>query len=346
MCTLVIGISAPKLDRGRQLAKIAACSLPRLMTTPTAAPHSHPDRRARTLADTQPVQGGGFALPEAGARDCRIDLKILQWKALRACAQSARARERLRELDPQQRPDVWAGTVQDGLARGFAVALEEAISLAPQTTPPPAPDPMHIQHVTGKELRKRKDLLVKSGGARVRFSRKEGVLFVDRDADTNSPNCLRFEDRADRGSLDAFVAVENERARIFSAQFLQPLRYTTGKDFSELELSGRLGRGKNGFAVRMWIVGRDSESTVELRIEIDHRLRDHRLRARFLGVASTLIAHECQDVREVVQAPAGGFVAFTLVRAIGTLLVDGSPVAVDGAQCQGRITHTFRLGTP
>lgn len=316
------------------------------MTTPPPAPKSHPDRRARTLADASPASQGAWALPEAGARDCRIDLKLLQWKALRACASSPRARERLRDFAPEQRPDVWAGTVQDGLARGFAVALEEAISLAPAAAPHPAPDPVHVQIVTGKELRKRKDLLVKSGGARVRFSRKEGVLFVDRDADTNSPNCLRFEDRADRGSLDAFAAIESERARIFSAQFLQPVRYTTGKDFMELELAGRLGRGKNGFSVRMWIVGRDAESTVELRIEIDNRQRDHRLRARFLGVATTLIAHECQDVREVVQAPSGGFVAFTLVRAIGTLLVDGAPIAVDGAQCQGPITHTFRLGTP
>ncbi len=312
------------------------------------APSTSPgDRAAATLANlpaAAAAAGPATAWPGAGAADCRIDLKLLQWRALQAMAASAASRAHLAAWPAERHPDLWAGTVQDGVARGFAARLEEAIALAPaaaeRTLPIGAPT------VVGKDLRKRKDLLVKSGGARVRFTRKEGVLFVDRDADTNSPNCLRFEDRADRGSLDAFAAVESERARIFSAQFLQPLRYTTGKDFTELELAGRLGRGKNGFSVRMWIVGRDAESTVELRIEIDNRQRDHRLRARFLGVAPTLIAHECQDVREVVQAPSGGFVAFTLVRAIGTLLVDGAPIPVDGAQCQGPITHTFRLGTP
>ena len=248
------------------------------MNPPTASLLSHPDRRARTLANAEPTGSGTWALPEAGARDARIDLKILQWKALRACDQSPKARQRLHDMSAQQRPDVWAGTVQDGLARGFAVALEEAISLADRPERPIEVEP--LQHVTGKELRKRKDLLVKSGGARVRFSRKEGVLFVDRDAATNSPNCLRFEARTDKGSLDGFVGIESERPRLFSAQFLQPRRYTTGKDYTELELGGRLGRGKNGFAVRMWMIGREAESTVELRIEVDNRHRDHRLPPR------------------------------------------------------------------
>jgi hypothetical protein len=45
-----------------------------------------------------------------------------------------------------------------------------------------------------------------------------------------------------------------------------------------------------------------------------------------------------------VHSDAGGFVAFTLVRACGRLRVDGSEVAVPGAQCRGVVEHVFTLG--
>jgi hypothetical protein len=80
-------------------------------------------------------------------------------------------------------------------------------------------------------------------------------------------------------------------------------------------------------------------------VRIDNRHDDHRLRARFLGVPSTLIHHRCADVHEEAQNDAGGFVAFTLVRACDTLLVNGAPVAVPAAQCRGLVEHEFRLGS-
>jgi hypothetical protein len=333
------------------------------MTDPLPIPRSHPDRCAATLADVDAAcrhKGDGpFAAPGAGARDSRIDLKLLAWRALSATLRSAAARARLRDLDRARRPDLWAGTVQDGTARGFAVALEEAISLAAGDAPraataipgaakaaaEPATDPVATQTFTGKELRKKKDLLVGSGGARVRFSRKEGLLFVDRYAGVNSPNCLRFEARRDRGDLDGFAGDETERPRLFSAQFLQPVRYAVSPGRTELELAGRLGRGARGFACLVSLLGVETEPTVRLTMAIDNRHQDHRLRARFLGVPAKLIAHECTDVREVVQNDSGGFVAFTLVRAVGVLAVDGAPVAVPAAQCQGPVRHVFLLGS-
>ncbi|MBM4062477.1 MAG: hypothetical protein FJ265_15480, partial [Planctomycetes bacterium] len=102
-------------------------------------PTSHPDRACATLANLDAAgaaRGSGpFVPPGEGARDCRIDLKLLQWRARQALAASEPARARLAGLSAEQHSDLWAGTVQDGAARGFAVALEEALSLAP-----PLPD--------------------------------------------------------------------------------------------------------------------------------------------------------------------------------------------------------------
>lgn len=311
---------------------------------------SHPDRVAATLATVEAVRTargpGPFAAPGAGAPDCRIDLKLLQWRALQACSHSAAARHRLLTLAADAHPDLWAGTVQDGCARGFATALEEAISLANLPAPPAAPelDPVRSQRFTGKELRKKKDLLIASGGSRVRFSRKEGLLFVDRDGGVNSPNCLRFEARRDLGTLDGFVGDDTERPRLFSAQFLQPQSYVQSPGFTELRLAGRIGRGPVGWSCELVVTGDERQQTVALRLGIDNRLQGWRLRARFLGVPSASIAHACTDVREVVQNDAGGFVAFTLVRACGSLLVDGKPVGVPSAHCEGRLEHTFQLG--
>ena len=67
---------------------------------------------------------------------------------------------------------------------------------------------------------------------------------------------------------------------------------------------------------------------LRLTIRVENRHAGWRLRARFLGIPAERIAHECTPVCEVVENDAGGFVAFTLVRACATLLVDGQPVAV------------------
>jgi hypothetical protein len=311
---------------------------------------SHPDRHAATLAlaaDASARAGPGpFAAPGPGACDARIALKQLAFAALRAAERSQRARARLAPFDPAVRPDLWAGTVQDGTARGFAVALEEAVSLA--ETPPPAPDPftdpVKTQVFTSRELRKKKDLLVASAGARIRFSRKEGVLFVDRDAGVNSPNCVRFEDRSDAGTLDGFVPREDERPRLFSAQFVQPVRYRVCGDAAELQLRGRLGRGPRGCDCELTFRGRPDAPRVELSVTVRNVHFDHRLRIRFLGIPGALLHHDCTDVRELVESDAGGFIAFTLVRACGRLLVDGGEVAVPDAQCLGSIAHRFELG--
>lgn len=311
---------------------------------------SHPDRVAATLANVPAIAaargGQTFALPGPGARDARIDLKLLLWRAQAAATRSAAARAHLQTLLTDARPDLLAGTVQDGVARGFAVALEEAIALAPPlpAPPPPPDDPTRVEIVTGKELRRRKDLLVASAGPRIRFSRKEGVLFVDRQREVHSANCLRFEARAELGTLDGFVGHEDERPRLFSAQFLQATRFVNGAGHTELQLAGRLGRRASGFPCRVTITGRDSEPRLCLRIAIDNDHRDHRLRVRFLGIPVALLAHECTDVCEPVASDSGGFVAYTLVRACGVLLVDGERVAVPAAQLPTTVEHTFWLG--
>ncbi len=315
----------------------------------------HPDRRAATLANLPSAaapgtNAGPWSPPGAGSADCRIDLKLLQWRAIAAIARSERARAHLGALTPQAHPDLWAGTVQDGAARGFAARLEECIALAEPPaataaiTRPTADVPPRI--TTGKELRKRKDLLVKSGGSRIRFSRKEGLLFVDRDADQHSTNCLWFDARRDLGTLDGFVGDTTERPRLFSAQFLQPREYEESDAGQRLVLAGRLGRGPIGWNCTVTLAGHADADAVVLTIAIDNQLPDWRLRARFLGLPLAQIVHECTPVYEVVANDAGGFVACTLVRACTRLALGGEKLEVPAAACRGRIEHRFRLGQP
>ncbi|HZN38979.1 MAG TPA: hypothetical protein VFD82_09255 [Planctomycetota bacterium] len=313
-------------------------------------PMSHPDRVAATLAnlaDARATRNGmPFAPHGAGAADCRIDLKLLQWRAIAAAQRAGRAKAHLMPFDSKLHPELWAGTVQDGVARGFAAALEEAIALAPAEPPLVLPDdPLHSRVFEGKDLRKKKDLLVASGGPRVRFSRKEGLLFVDREGGVHSANCLRFEARRDLGTLDGFAGDEGERPRLHSAQFLKPRHYAQGTGVARLELAGRLGRGPIGWPCEVVITGLEAEPTLRLLVRIENRLSGWRLRARFLGIAPAAIEHECMPVREVVQHSGGSFVAYTLVRACERLLVDGKAVAVRGAACLGVIEHHFRLGS-
>lgn len=315
-------------------------------------PISHPDRVATTLATVDAVRRARseaeFAPPGSGSRDCRIDLKLLAWQALRACERSEAARDRLAAFDPTAHPDLWAGTVRDGTARGFGVALEEAIALAPPGEGTAAgsqqQDLVQNQVLEGRQLRTKKDILVASGGARVRFTRREGLLYKDRKNEIHSANCLRFEARADRGTLDAFRGDDSARPRLFSAQFLRPVRYEVSPGYAELRLEGRFGQSASGWDTEIRITGRETESALWLEIRLDNAMNDWRLRARFLGIPSSQIQHECTDVREVVDNNSGGIVAFTLVRSCGRLLVCGEPVAVPAAQCHGTIVHRFQLG--
>lgn len=310
-----------------------------------AEPTTHPDRAAATLAQvpTGAAADPAAAAPGAGAADCRIDLKMLQWQALQAMARCPASRDHLAPYAAERHPDLWAGTVRDGVARGFAAKLEEAIALAGPLPAERTPSP-DAPAVVGKDLRRRKDLLVRSAGARVRFSRKEGVLFVDRDDGLHAANCLRFEARADHGTLDGFVGAPDERARLFSAQFLQPARYVDGGDVQQLTLAGRIGRGPVGWGCVATLTGCADEPFVRLELRIDNRLVGWRLRARFLGLPPTAIVHECAPVREVVANDAGGFVAFTLVRAVDRLAVADGFAATPAAACRGELTHRFRLG--
>ena len=334
----------------------------------SAAQLSHPDRLATTLATLQAARASRSTENSApigdGAADCRIDLKMAQWRALRAAAASPAAAEHLASYDREQFPELWAGTVQDGVARGFQVRLEEASSLATALQIPPAakdaeqgaahdamqaideaqPQTGKRSVFIGKELRRKKDILIASAGSRVRFSRKGGLLFVDREHDINSENCLWFEGRRDVGSLDGFVGADDERARLFSAQFVKPQRFVQSKHYSELELVGRLGRGAIGWPCRIVIIGDSSAANVQLTIELEATVPGWRLRSRFLGVPEQLVHHHCMPVREVVTTEHGGFVADTLVRSCATLTVDGEPMPVPGAANPGAIRHTFSLG--
>ena len=305
---------------------------------------AHPHRLAPTLAQLG-VAEGAFEAPGAGSADCRIDLKLLQWRALEAARTSPKARARLAVFDPTTHAHLWAGTVQDGVARGFAAALEEAASLAPAAAPvDPFVGAEGLVDLQGRELGRKKDILVASGGARVRFGRKDGLLFVHREGGLHSANFLRFEDRADHGTLDAPRLDEAERPRIFSAQFLKAVRYRTCKAADELVLEGNLGRGRKGHGCRIVVRGHRGEQQLRLTIRVDNRHTDHRLRARFLGIPRTVVAHCCTEVGEVVQNDAGGFVAFTLVRSVGALDTAHGGVPTPAAQCSGPIEHEFLLG--
>ncbi|HLU38144.1 MAG TPA: hypothetical protein VK081_02090, partial [Planctomycetota bacterium] len=250
---------------------------------------------------------------------------------------------RLEGLDT---PDLLAGTVQDGTARGLALAYEEALSLCRPAAPEadPLADPL-TKVFEGRELRRQREHTIESGGAKVRFSRKGGITLIDRASELMVEHCVAFEDRTDEGTLDGFVPREGERPRLFSPAFLQPVQALHGAAGDRLVLRGRLGRGPRGFPCEIVLEGRRAERTVRMTVRIENRLADHRLRIRFLSVPRALIAAEGTPGFEEVLAGHRRFVAATLVRACGKLLVGDEVVAVPGAQVQGWIEHRFRLGT-
>ncbi len=323
----------------------------------------HPDRLAHNLAHRKRLMDQGIPkvvdLPGPGAADARMDLKLLAHRTRRALADrwTPEAEARLAGLST---PDLWAGTVQDGTARGFKVALEEALSLCapgaetmPQTeswtTPESEPDAVILE---GKDLGRRRDLLVASAGARIRFGPKTGVLIVDRRRHIHQEDCIRFEDHSDAGCLDGFVARPDERPRLFSPAFLKPARLLHSPTRDELVLLGRLGRRRAGYPCELRFVGHKHETGIRLTVVIHNQHKDHRLRIRFLGFSEPEylgLSVDASDLSsfppwERVHAQGRTFLAATLVRACGRLRVGERYVPVPEAQCLCRITHEFGIG--
>ncbi len=311
---------------------------------------THPDRIAETLAQrdlllrdfspsTEVTQ-----LPGAGSADARVDLK-LHWHAVQQALRergTAAARDHLAGLEA---PDLLAGTVQDGTARGLLARLEEAISLCDPAPAQPSFDETNATRFEPRILRRKRDILVASAGARLRFSRKGGMLFVDRKRGVHREDCIRFEDRRDVGCLDGFVPVEGERPRLFSPGFLQPSDLVQGELRDLLVLRGRLGRRPDGYPCELRIEGRKAEDFLRLTVRIHNDRNDHRLRIRFLGVDDpSEVQHAGTPGFERVHYRGRSFVAATLVRAIGRLAVGENHVATPMAQCFGWIEHHFRLG--
>ena len=311
---------------------------------------AHPDRCATTLAQRAELAErsgkGPFQIPESGSADARIDLKLLAYAADQALTKrgTEAAVQRIAEL---RGSDLWAGTVQDGTARGFMAALEEAISLCAPQGPTAELDLDYDEVFQGKSLRRKRDILVASAGARVRYGRKTGILFLDRKAGVHTDNCIRFEDRTDIGHLDCFVPKDNERPRLFNPAFLKPVLLRQGKRRDILVQEGCLGRGPRGYSCRMTMEGRKDEGCIRLTVAIENRHPDHRLRIRFLGFPNPpYLNHRCMPVWEIVREKGRSFQAASLVRACGVLQVGEDSIATPSAQCMGWIQHEFALGEP
>lgn len=253
------------------------------------------------------------------------------------------ARERLAGLDI---PDLWAGTVPDPVARGFAVALEEALSLCD-----PLPADADAEALTfeptdalpARDLKRRREFVVSSGGARVRFSRKAGVTLIARAADVVANDCVRFEDRTDLGDLDRFVPAAGQRPRIFMPNFLRAEALWENEHGSRLVVSGRLGRRPDGFPCTISFEARASEAVVRMRVRVHNAHQNHRLRIRFLGVGK-VVHHAGTPGWERVHVGNRTFDAGTLVRSVGQLRRDSEIIEVPEAQCIGWIEHEFLLG--
>jgi hypothetical protein len=307
----------------------------------------HPDRRATTLAVRPAAGPGPFAPPGEGSADARVDLKLLLARARRALAErgTPAALERFAQVDA---PDLLAGTVQDGVARGVMVALEETLSLCTgeePARPEDLPDEDGAERFEGRDLRRKKDILVASGGARIRWSRRGGLLLVDRAHEVHEEDCIRFEDRRDLGDLDGFVGDPAERPRLFSPGFLKPVLLVQGPGRDRLELAGRLGRRRDGYPCRITFVGDKGEAQVRMIVQVENPHPDHRLRIRFVGCRDlAAVDSEGSPGFALVRHQTRWFVAATLVRACGTLRVGEARVATPAAQCIGRHRHEFRLG--
>jgi hypothetical protein len=198
--------------------------------------------------------------------------------------------------------------------------------------------------VSGKPLRRRREIVIASGGARVRFARKSGVTLIDRARGLTADDCIRFEDRGDAGDLDGFAPVAGERPRLFSPGFLVAQELLEGPDGTRLRLGGRLGRRPAGFACELVIEGRAVDDFVRLSVRVRNEHPDHRLRIRFAKGSAVAVRHRGTPAWERIRARGLEFWAATIVRACGRLRVDDEVVAVPDAQCLGWIEHEFALG--
>lgn len=302
---------------------------------------SHPNRYAATLAQVHAV-AGDFAAPGPGSADARIDLKlkIASTRAALACRGTEAARDRLAALD---HADLWAGTVQDACARGFAVALDEATSLCDPAPEDDAPPIEATDRIVGKALRKRREIALKTKGVHVRFARKTGTTVTDRRAGVSQPDCLRFDDRSDVGDLDGFEPAPGDRVRVFHPGFLQPRELVETGQRTRLTLVGRLGRAREGFPCEVELDARHAEDVVRMRVRVRNEHPDHRLRIRFLGVES-VVRHRGTPAWTRVHVRGQSFIAGTIVRACGRLRTDREVIDVPEAQCFGWIEHEFLLG--
>lgn len=316
----------------------------------------HPDRRAETLAQRAVLleQSQGTATnsngqPAPGVVDARVDLHLLRYRALRALRERGTdaAMAAIAGLDS---PDLAAGTVQDGTARGLMVRLEEVLSLckpcpAVDDWARQAADDPHTVTTLGKELRRKRDILIASDGARIRVSRRSGCLLVDRRHGIHEEHCIQFEDQADVGCLDGFRPDGNQRPRLFSPAFLQPAYLHQGPVEDRLILEGQLGRGKRGHPCRVTLVGRKDEAGVRMKVWILNRHVDHRLRIRFVGLRdASYVSHRGTPGFEQVHARGRTFLAATLVRACGRLRVGDDYLSTPAAQVLEPIEHSFGLG--
>ncbi len=309
----------------------------------------HPDRLATTLAERQLLlargEKGPWQAPGSGIVDARVDLCRYRDAARRALETRGNdaAREWLAGLDT---PDLRAGSIQDGTARGLMARLEEAISLCDPAESEPARiiDEEHAP-LTPVQLRRKREYLVASGGARIRFSRRMGILLVHRREEIHSEKCVQFEDLSDQGCLDEFRPVPGERPRLFSPAFLTPVEYHQTTEGDRLELEGRLGRRISGYPCRLTLEGHKSEQGIRMRLRFENHHRNHRLRIRFWGLPPTgYISHRGTPGFTSVETPTRSFVTATLVRACGRLKVGDSYVATPGAQVLSTIKHEFGLG--
>lgn len=318
---------------------------------------AHPDRRAETLAQRVSMSdqtagavapGSGFGLG-ARAADARVDLHLLRFRVHRALRERGTdaAMAAMAGLDS---PDFRAGTVQDGTARGLMARLEETLSLcepagSTDTWAREAADDPHTVTFHGKDLRRKRDILVASDGARIRVSRRSGCLLVDRRQGIHEEHCIQFEDQTDVGCLDGFRAVDGERPRLFSPAFLRPTYLHQGRIEDRLVLEGQLGRGRRGHPCRITLVGRKDETGVRMNVWILNRHTDHRLRIRFVGLREpSYVSHGGTPGFVTVHHRGRTFLAATLVRACGRLRVGDEYVPTPAAQMLGTVEHQFGLG--
>ncbi len=317
---------------------------------------ANPDRRATTLAERAVLLTQEPAIRAATARrrpgiatDARADLHLLRHRTQRAVRDGGNeaAMALLADLDSD---DLLAGTIQDGTARGLMARLEEAISLCdPQPAAAPSVDEIaddpHTVTFSAKDLRRKRDILVASGGARIRFSRRAGCHLIDRRLGIHEEHCIQFEDRSDGGCLDGFEPIATERARLFSPAFLRPAYLHQGKLEDRLVLAGQLGRGRQGHPCRVTLVGRKNETGIRMSVWILNRHGDHRLRIRFVGLQQAdYVSHRGTPGFERVHVHGRTFLAATLLRACGRLRVGDDYIATPAAQLLGPIEHEFGLG--